>query len=130
MKPYFLTTLDVELVAEGEDAWILRNPFAYHSEVLGMIVTVPPGFVTDFASVPRLPVIYMLTGNTAHRPAVIHDFLYTTSACERKQADEVFLEAMEVVGIPAWKRYPMYWGVRAFGGSHFKKKEKGNANGN
>jgi hypothetical protein len=29
------------------------------------MITVPAGFQTDLASMPRLPVVYMLTGDTA-----------------------------------------------------------------
>lgn len=125
MKSYFIGELDVELLESG--AWRLREELCYSSESLGAIVTVPEGFETDFASVPRLPVVYLLAGDTAHRPAVVHDFLYAEGVVTRAQADQVLLEAMEVTGVPYWRRYSMYWAVRAFGGSHFK--ERSNADG-
>ena len=34
-------------------------------------ITIPAGFKTDLASVPRLPFAYWLTGGTANRPAVL-----------------------------------------------------------
>jgi len=37
------------------------------------------GLETDFASVPRLPLAYLIAGNTAHKAAVIHDYLYRST---------------------------------------------------
>jgi len=120
----FLTALDVELVDDdqndGRGAWRLTEPFVYQSDIAGNI-TVPAGFVTDFASVPRVPVAFWLTGDTAHDAAVVHDYLYTTGQVDRATADAVLLEAMALSGIPAWRRYAMYWAVRAFGGAHFAR---------
>lgn len=110
----FLTDLVVECVTD--DKWRLTEPLVYESDITGTI-TVFPGFETDFASVPRLPIVYMLVGNKAHLPAVVHDYLYRYAVVPRKTADEVFLEAMNVCGIWSWRRYPMFWAVRLFGGA-------------
>lgn len=118
----FLTGLSVRLVSipagGGRGLWELTSPLMYQSDVAGATIAVPRGFHTDFASVPRIPIAYMLAGNTAHDAAVVHDYLYTTGEFPRDVADKVFLEAMGVAGIPAWRRYAMYYAVRAFGGSH------------
>lgn len=112
----FATDLTVECVNGKSERWRLVKELVYESDIAGT-VTVPVGFETDFASVPRLPVVYMLVGNLAHLPAVVHDYLYRYALVSRKVADKVFLEAMNACGIWAWRRYPMYWGVRLFGGS-------------
>ena len=121
----FLTPLDVELIddSDGGGTWVLRSPLAYESNVAGCVICAPEGFRTDFASVPRAPVVYWLTGDVAHAAAVIHDYLYSTGGVTRKQADDVLLEAMAVTGVPAWRRYAMYWAVRAFGATHFSAGE-------
>jgi hypothetical protein len=85
-------------------------------------VRVPKGFVTDFASVPRLPFAYMLFGDTAHRAAVIHDYLYSLGKCKREYADNVLKAAMQADGVGWFNRNAMFWGVRLFGGSHFVAK--------
>lgn len=104
-----------------DNHWKLISAFTYFSKQAGPI-TVPVGFITDFASIPRVPLVFMLFGNTAHSAAVIHDYLYTTGQVSRKIADKVFLEAMASAGdIPFWKRWPMYCGVRLFGGSAWSK---------
>lgn len=61
-----------------------------------MTITVPVGFVTDFASVPRLPLTYLIAGNTGHWAATVHDLLYRWGVVSRKDADIVFKEALNV----------------------------------
>lgn len=117
----FLTSLQVEPASEHDDGlWRLTAEFVYASDALGKVVTVPAGFVTDFASVPRIPIAYELTGNTSTEASVIHDYLYkTTTICTRQQADAVLKEASALTGVPAWRRNAMWLAVRLFGGSHW-----------
>jgi hypothetical protein len=117
----FLTKLNLQNADNTDDGkWIVTEPLQYRSDVAGQIFTVPVGFQTDLASVPRLPIVYLLTGDTSTEAAVVHDFLYTYHPVTRTIADKVLKEASEVTGVPAWRRYIMYWGVRAFGWSHWK----------
>jgi len=120
--PKFLTELDVICINDG--AWRLNAPLVYESDIVGM-VEVPKGFETDFASVPRVPVFFTLFGDRAHREAVLHDYLYRTDSIPvalRKQADEVFLEAMKERGKGFFVRWAMYAGVRAGGWTAYHKK--------
>lgn len=118
----FLTRLVLEATGDGDEVWILRETFVYDSDVLNARVTVPEGFQTDLASVPRLPVVYLLAGATGNEAAVVHDFLYSTQPCTRKQADDVFHEALLAAGAPRWRAWMMWCGVRAGGGSHWAKR--------
>lgn len=68
---------------------------------------------------PRLPLAFWLFGAVAQEAAVVHDFLYSTGACSRKLADEVFAEASTACGVSAWRRGPMWLGVRLFGGGRY-----------
>jgi hypothetical protein len=77
----------------------LLAPLLYHSDLLNALVFVPEGFVTDMASVPKLPLMWLLAGGTANEAAVIHDWLYTTHSVAgeevtRSQADAVLREAI------------------------------------
>lgn len=109
--------LDRLTVTEVDDKIfsVAYRPFRYQSDVAAQLITVPIGFYTDFASVPRLGLIYSMLGDCAHQPAVIHDWLYYAAITTKEVADLVLLEAMKVIGISAWRRYPIYWGVK-FGG--------------
>jgi hypothetical protein len=128
----FLTDLRVQLMLSnfgielknpsGEPLWVLLSPFSYSSEIAEYVITVPEGFVSDFASVPRIPLVYDSLGNIAQRAAVIHDYLYATKALPRDIADKVLLEAMEVSGVSWLRRKMIYMGVRVGGASHYGNK--------
>jgi hypothetical protein len=110
----FLDTLTVTEISDSVFE-VADHSFRYQSDIAGLL-TVPVGFYTDFASVPRfVPVLYSLLGDTAHEPAVIHDWLYYSAIVSREVADKVLFEAMGVLGLPFWRRYPIYWGVRIGG---------------
>ena len=120
----FLTVLDAHLAddnaADGRGIWILDQALVYQSDVARCTIAVPAGFVTDFASVPRVPIAFLLAGDTASKPACVHDYLYATGALPRDVADAVLREAALIDGVPSWRAAILWAGVRAFGASHFK----------
>lgn len=122
MKSEFLTPLNVEYMGyhRGAQWWKLTRPLAYFSEEAFNFIVVPEGFVCDFASVKRVPLIWWLWGSKAHRAAVIHDYLYREGTYGRKGADIIFFEAMKATDYRLWSRCPMYWAVRLFGGFAYK----------
>lgn len=125
----FLGPLELELLTDstglplfnrdGRQLYRVLVDFGYSSDVAKQTFTVPKGFVTDLASVPRLPLIYDALGDMAQMPAVVHDYLYSTAPVPREVADKVLLEAMELTGISWVKRHAIYAGVRVGGGSHY-----------
>lgn len=122
----FLSDLIVRQLS-GDDLWQLESALKYKSDIVGY-TEAPAGFVTDFASVPRLPIAYLFAGNIAHEAAVVHDFLYQTHPCTKMQADRTFREAMEVTGIHPLRRNLMFaavvscgWIAWAMGPRRFKK---------
>jgi hypothetical protein len=124
----FLTELDAKLIKDDK-IWKLDSPLVYESDLLGLI-TVPEGFETDLASVPRVPFIYMMWGGKAHREGVIHDYLYRIDSkplASFSQANGVFYEAMQTREKPVYVRYPMWWGVCIGGGSSYHKKFVGDS---
>ena len=119
----FLTSLRVEEIEDtshdGRGTWRLLEDLIYLSDVANRLIRVPAGFVTDYASVPRVPVAYLLAGDTCHPASVVHDYLYTCHAVSRDIADAVLQEASIATGVPAWRAYVMWAAVRAAGGSHW-----------
>lgn len=119
----FQTTLDARKLVgqqrEGRALWELLAPLVYHSDHLAATITVPVGFVTDFASVPRLPLAYLMAGDTAHEAAVVHDWLYTSHEVDRATADAVFAEAMRVSD-PSAPAGLMWLAVRVAGGGSWR----------
>lgn len=114
----------VELIDNDNGGlWRLYDVLGYWSDLVGGIA-VPVGFVTDFASVPRIALSYLLVGNTAHAAAIIHDFLYRKDSApnvSKEIADLVFKEAMATTKIPKWRQAVLYAGVRIGGSSAYHK---------
>lgn len=114
----FLTEMAVTPLSSsegGRSLWKLLHPLVYQSGHLSEPITVPEGFVTDFASVPRVPVVYLVMADIGQPAAVIHDYLYRFRPCSRKIADAVLEEALKVLGVSWWRRKAMWLAVRAFG---------------
>jgi hypothetical protein len=116
----FLTPLRLERIedtsADGRGTWRLLTDLVYESDLIGGTVTAPCGMVTDLASVPRLPGAYLLAGGLGHAAAVIHDALYTNHVTTRTMADDVFYEALRVLGVSGFQAWLMWAGVRVGGG--------------
>ena len=133
MKSGFQTDLDARLKCSNDAVWIVHSPLKYYSEMLNCLITVPTWFEThtetekedeplwfetDFASVPRVPIVYDIWGNRAHREAVLHDYLYRIDSIpvvSYSQANNIFKEAMISTGKP-WRIYFFMWLGVVFGG--------------
>ncbi len=132
MTKRFLSTLSIDAVPPGETGkrqrWILTQDFIYRSEALGTF-TVPAGFETDFASIPRIAWQYVDPDDPCVLyPSIPHDALYnwkgvmaTGQKYTRKQADDVFLEAMKEAGARWDIRAVAYRAVRIFGGKYWNE---------
>jgi hypothetical protein len=132
-SPRFHGRLTLSLIGEncGRPVWRVESALTYWSPVLNDsslayadLLTIPVGLETDLASVPRVPVAWLLAGGRANGPAVVHDYLYAMKWPSKALADSVFLEAMGVdepelgfVQVSAPKRWLMYTMVKLFGGS-------------
>lgn len=113
----FTEALVVSPLADGK-TWVLVRPFGYDRGVEGSgdRIQVEIGFMTDFASVPRPLWVVLPKWGKYGNAAVIHDWLYwSQKRLSRAEADHVFLEAMTVLGVPAWQKHTMHWAVRLFG---------------
>lgn len=117
----FVTRLILGAADERDDGkWIVMQDLVYESDVAGRTFIVPAGFATDLASVPRLPIVYLLTGGKANSAAVVHDWIYTNKMVPRAVADAVLREASYVTYVDHWRANLMWAGVRVFGSSHWK----------
>ena len=112
-------TLDVRVLPSGR-IFKLIKPFNVETS-FGLKITVPVGFETDFASVPRIFWRIVPPWGKYSPAAVVHDFLYSSKIVDRKKADNIFLELMEHLGVSKWKRSVMYRAVRSFGSFYWNK---------
>lgn len=82
--------------------------------------TIPAGFHTDFASVPKF--LQPLLSEVAIRslPAVAHDWLYFKGEPKRI-ADAVFFELLGELDVPHWQRVVMFTAVEWFGAAAYER---------
>jgi hypothetical protein len=80
-------------------------------------VQVPMGFVTDFASVPRLFWTALPPDGDYTYAAILHDYLYWNQATDKATADLVLKAAMEDFGVSAAQAFAVYNGVKVGGQS-------------
>ena len=137
-KSSFREPLILKFLDTNEDKrFEVVSPFTYYIDKLGgnLKVSIPPGFRTDFASVPRFFWRVIPPVGLYGKAAVVHDYLcenkyawqvdgqgnWAYYAVTRKEADKIFREAMNVLGVGKAKRNVMFWGVRLYSIISFKK---------
>lgn len=113
----FTTPLLVEVI--GKNRFKLASSFEYHvgiypNDDLTQIIKVPKGFDTDFASVPRIFWAILSPIDEYAKAAVIHDYCYRHGLFKKSKCDKIFKEAMEVLNVPKWKIFVIYWSVYLF----------------
>lgn len=132
-KDAFITHAVLEHV-EDRNEWKVAQPLTYHNERFNVTITVPIGFQTDLASVPRIA-WDLIPPMDAHivEAAIVHDWLYYNMGFERPlnmplakklgitptftrmQCDRILSDAMKTCGAPWLERHIVYWAVRIGG---------------
>jgi len=102
---------DYYFVEGGEIVW-QPNPGQTFEKVV-----VPPGFVTDLTSIPRLFWQILRPEGRYAYAAVVHDYLYWTQKRPREEADQIFKIAMEDSKVDPVKVAAIYEAVRRLGQS-------------
>ncbi|MBP5971142.1 DUF1353 domain-containing protein [Pseudomonas iridis] len=88
------------------------------------VITVPAGFITDFASIKVLHnaflfVLFALVSGYGNYAATVHDWLYENGELSRKEADAVLYRALRAEGVARWRAWLMYVGVRLGGAKQY-----------
>ncbi len=141
IKKGFLTNLDVRWLRYQPNQgffhareWMVLSDLIYVTQNC-YIVTVPIGFITDFATIPR-PIRKILppTGNYG-AAAVLHDWLFANQlaydeihnkivSIDMDFANRVFLEAMQELDVAKWKQKTLITSVDKFGKYWWKNREE------
>lgn len=117
MSHFVTESVIMEPVDKG---WRLLTSLKYYSGTLGQEITVPSGFFTDLASVPRLLRWLVPVANAKNRKAAItHDYLCTEAAqkmygIDQRMADKIFREALAVCNVHPVGQWVMWTPVRAY----------------
>ena len=113
-------TIDDPIIAlhpRDPDNWIVMQEYRYRSH--GIDITIPRGFVTDLASIPRGLWWLIAPFELSTTAPIVHDWCYRHGLKTRAEIDELFLAIMKDEGVSYWRRYAAYWGVRMGGSSSF-----------
>lgn len=109
----------------GRDHWVVTEPFTYYLDSLdsNLYVTVPRGFLTDGASVPRLFWKLIPPWGGYGQAAVLHDYLCEFAkitngkvyfTISRVRCDNTFLQAIDVLSISNIKKRTLTVGVNFY----------------
>lgn len=94
-------------------------------KIKGKVIEIPTGFICDLASIPRF-LWSMLSPRYAGfvYPAILHDYIYRTPEVKysRKEADNLFYEALREEGVSWYTANKMWVAVRNFGIMNYKKR--------
>jgi Protein of unknown function (DUF1353) len=115
----FLTKLIISAFLPNE--WALEALLAWFSPAHGRI-TVPAGFITDLASIPRLLRGVLNINGKSRRAAVLHDWLYCSKLFPREIADRIFYEALVAEGMNKGLARVYWSGVRSGGWLYYGKR--------
>jgi len=84
--------------------------------------TIPKGFETDLASIPRFLWWFIAPTDWGILvPAIFHDMTYRENLFQREDCDSAFLVKMLDFKFPFYKAFIVYVAVRVFGGKFYKK---------
>jgi Protein of unknown function (DUF1353) len=113
---------------DGQDS-VLVAPLDYKIGQSEFIITVPAGFVTDFASTPHSVWANLPPTGRYLLAAVVHDFLYWDQGCTRRQADDLLHAAMAESQVKSSDRDLIWRTVRRVGGSAWEGNSSAKAAG-
>jgi len=116
----FTSNFKGELI--GKNKWKNLEEFEYYlEESSDEVIAVPKGFITDFASVPRIFWAIISPIDKHAKAAVVHDYCYYDATYSRKESDLIFKEALKVLKVVPWKVEVMYIAVRIGGWNAWRK---------
>jgi len=109
----FLGDVVVKPIGPDGKRWELVQSFDYQGSK--DTFTVPEGFTTDFASVPRFVVWLIPRYGRWTQAAILHDYLWHLARqkeFKKHEADGIFNRAMRELGVPYLRRWAMWAAVR------------------
>jgi hypothetical protein len=110
----FTSNILLEQLGKTENCEVKRR-FSFYSDRFGLRVTIKKGFITDLASIPQiLTGIVRASSPIYFRAFCLHDALYR-KGLPLKEADIMLDEALNILGMGAYARAKIYYGLRMFG---------------
>lgn len=122
-----MSSFNSPLIAEDSNNGKYRRIFVEFSYERGRLgsdnkITVPKGFITDGASVPKWAWgLGFSPWGEYSKAAVLHDWLYAQQELTKLESDNEFLESMEALTVNTFKRNLMFKMVRWFANGAWKE---------
>jgi hypothetical protein len=114
----------VKPFADNHD-WMLVEDLTYSIGRSGVSITIPKGFVTDFASIPQPLWSFGLSPYGRYsKAAIVHDYLYWVQDCTKDQADNILVIAMKESGVSSIQEIEIYEGVHLGGDFAWQSNKK------
>lgn len=110
----FVSTLLVERIAPRRYRLVVDLVWRVEHPGYSECCTVPAGYVTDFASVPRPLWPIWPPDDRYTEAAVLHDWLISEGVTWRPSADWIMLRAMRACGVPRRQRVPIFLAVASY----------------
>lgn len=107
------------------DRWIVLEDWTI--SIWGASITVPEGFRTDFATIPRVLFPIRTSTELSLEGPLLHDYLYAnggwtdTMAFTRAEADRMFYEIMRHKGVSLRHAWTAWAAVRLVGWRYWKE---------
>ena len=93
----------------------VADSFYYYPDIYpNIIINIPVGYRTDFASIPRVFWSILPPVGRYSKAAVVHDYLIDETDIDIKKINKIFLEAMEVLGVNIVTRHIIYASVQFY----------------
>ena len=108
---------------------LLKEPLVWKVGRSGRTITVPAGFVSDYASIPPGVSIFLPKRGRYSRAAIVHDYLYWSQKCSRDQADNLMMIGMKETDVKSYQRWFIYTGVDWGGASAWKTNREARQSG-
>lgn len=124
--------LEATIKPYDHDEFMVTKGFTIKRDSLNITATVPVGYLTDLASIPRFA--WVTTGCPYMPqyvvPSIVHDLLYQTHRDDyrpvtRKEADKIFHLLLRENGVGAYTAWKMYKAVRSFGHFAWRRHKNG-----
>lgn len=109
----------------GQEHWVVTKGFEFYigKKEDNCYVYIPQGYLTDGATVPEHLKRLVPTWGVYGAATIVHDYLCeylsfingdTVEPITRARSDFIFLQAMSILGVPWYRRIPMYLAVRGY----------------
>jgi hypothetical protein len=109
--------------------WVLTDALPARIGQSQEVITVPKGFVTDLASIPRFFWSAFPKTGRYMSAAILHDYLYWDQRCTRTEADRIFDIEMMSYGVDNTSRKLIFAAVSDFGSSAWQSNTASKASG-